>query len=325
MRKSARNRIIIWSIVSVLLIGLLAGGIIGVKNFGGFNFKLFSFSSDDLDKMSTGNAQFVKSEVKSVEINWASGTIEIRNGDTDKVEISEDASYDNNNDNAMRWSLDDGKLKIYENKNIYGFNLFSFGIFDSTRAKKLTVTLPEDISFDEFDISTASAEVTAENINTDSLDIETASGKITVDGFEGNSADINTASGTVEFAAVSADNVDVETISGECTVSGKIERLNASGVSGTFNLNVGKNNRKIDAETVSGSINIKTNCDKSGFTASYSSVSGSFSSDFAGTNKDGKFVYGSGKADYDISTVSGNIEIQPLAEDELTKWLFELS
>lgn len=30
MRKSARNRIIIWSIVSVLLIGLLTFGIIGI-------------------------------------------------------------------------------------------------------------------------------------------------------------------------------------------------------------------------------------------------------------------------------------------------------
>lgn len=33
MRKSARNRIIIWSIVSVLLIGLLTVGIIGIRNY----------------------------------------------------------------------------------------------------------------------------------------------------------------------------------------------------------------------------------------------------------------------------------------------------
>lgn len=321
MRKSARNRIIIWSIISVLLIGLLTVGIIGVRNYNVFNFKLFSFSGEDLDKMSTGSAQFDKNEVKSIDINWTSGTVEIKNGSTGKVEISENASYDKDDDNAMRWSLDDGKLKIYDSKKAFGFNWFSF----SMSPKKLTVTLPESISLDEFDVSSASAEVTAESINADTLDIETASGTIKVDSFEGNKADINTASGTVDFVAASAYEVDVETVSGECTVSGKIEKLNASGVSGVLNLTVGKNNSEISAETVSGNVNIRTNCDESGFTAHYSSVSGNFSSDFAGKNKDGKFVYGRGKADYNISTVSGNIDIQPLAEDELTKWLFELS
>lgn len=321
MRKSARNRIIIWSIVSVLLIGLLTVGIIGIRNYNAFNFKLFSFSNDEIDKMSTGNAEFDKNEVKSIDINWTSGTVEIKNGNTDKVEISENVSYDKNSDNAMRWSLDDGKLKIYDSKNAFGFHWFSF----SMSPKKLTVTLPESISLDEFDISSASAEFTAECINADTLDIETASGTIKVDSFEGNKADINTASGTVDFTAVSAEDVDVETVSGECTVTGKIEKLNVSGVSSVLNLIVGKNNSEINAETVSGNVNIRTNCDQSGFTANYSSVSGDFSSDFAGTNKNGKFVYGSGKADYNISTVSGNIDIQPLAEDELTKWLFELS
>lgn len=321
MRKSARNRIIIWSIVSVLLIGLLTVGIIGIRNYNAFNFKLFSFSNDEIDKMSTGNAEFDRNEVKSIDINWTSGTVEIKNGNTDKVEISENVSYDKNSDNAMRWSLDDGKLKIYDSKNAFGFHWFSF----SMSPKKLTVTLPESISLDEFDISSASAEFTAECINADTLDIETASGTIKVDSFEGNKADINTASGTVDFTAVSAEDVDVETVSGECTVTGKIEKLNVSGVSSVLNLIVGKNNSEINAETVSGNVNIKTNCDQSGFTANYSSVSGDFSSDFAGTNKNGKFVYGSGKADYNISTVSGNIDIQPLAEDELTKWLFELS
>lgn len=321
MRKSARNRIIIWSIVSVLLIGLLTVGIIGIKNYGALNFKLFSFSNDDLDKMSTGNAEFDKNEIKSIDINWTSGTVEIKNGNTDKVEISENVSYDENSDNAMRWSLDDGKLKIYDSKNAFGFHWFSF----SMSPKKLTVTLPESISLDEFDISSASAEFTAECINADTLNIETASGTIKVDSFEGNKADINTASGTVDFTAVSAEDVDVETVSGECTVTGKIEKLNVSGVSSVLNLIVGKNNSEINAETVSGNVNIRTNCDQSGFTANYSSVSGDFSSDFAGTNKNGKFVYGSGKADYNISTISGNIDIQPLAEDELTKWLYELS
>lgn len=321
MRKSARNRIIIWSIVSVLLIGLLTVGIIGIRNYNAFNFKLFSFSNDEIDKMSTGNAEFDKNEIKSIDINWTSGTVEIKNGNTDKVEISENVSYDKNSDNAMRWSLDDGKLKIYDSKNAFGFHWFSF----SMSPKKLTVTLPESISLDEFDISSASAEFTAECINADTLDIETASGTIKVDSFEGNKADINTASGTVDFTAVSAEDIDVETVSGECTVTGKIEKLNVSGVSSVLNLIVGKNNSEINAETVSGNVNIRTNCDQSGFTANYSSVSGDFSSDFAGTNKNGKFVYGSGKADYNISTVSGNIDIQPLAEDELTKWLFELS
>lgn len=321
MRKSARNRIIVWSIVSVLLIGLLTVGIIGIRNYGALNFKLFSFSNDDLDKMSTGSAEFDKNEVKSIDINWTSGTVDIKNSNTDKVEISENASYDKDDDNAMRWSLDDGKLKIYDSKNAFGFHWFSF----SMSPKKLTVTLPEGISLDEFDVSSASADFTAESINADTFDIETASGKITIDSFEGKKAEINTASGTIDLNRVLADDVDIETISGECTVTGKIEKLNVSGVSSVLNLTVGKNNSEINAETVSGNVNIKTNCDESGFTANYSSVSGNFSSDFAGTNKNGKFVYGSGKADYNISTVSGNIEIQPFAEDVLTKWLFELS
>lgn len=325
MKKSARNRIIIWSIVSVLLIGLLVGGIIGIRNIGSLNFKIFSFNTaaDDLDNMSTGSASLDKEDVKSIEINWLSGEIEIRKGTSDKVEISESKSYENDSDNAMRWGIDDGELKIYESKKAYQFfQFFSFG--SQSKSKKLTLTLPEDYTLEEININSASADVTAEALKADFLDVEEASGNICIDGFSGTKADINNVSGKLELYQVISDEIEVETVSGECSVSGKIDIIEAKTVSGSLDINTADGSKKIEANTVSGKVNIGTNCGESGFTANYSSVSGGFSCDLSGMNKDGKFIYGSGEADYNISTVSGDIEISAV-ENTLTQWLLDIT
>lgn len=323
MRKSARNRIIVWSIVSVLLIGLLVGGIIGIQNFGSLNLKIFSFNTaaDDLDKMSTGSASLDKEDIKSIEINWLSGEIEIKKGTSDKVEISESKSYENDSNNAMRWGIDDGELKIYESKKAFQFfQLFSSGL----QSKKLTITLPEDYTLEELNINSASADVTAEMLKADFLDVEAASGKICIDGFSGARADINNVSGKLELYQAISDEIEVETVSGECSISGKIDIIDATTVSGNLNISTADGSKKIDANTVSGKVNIGTNCGKSGFTANYSSVSGNFNCDLSGVNKDGKFICGNGDADYNISTVSGDIEISAV-ENTLVQWLLDIT
>ena len=69
-------------------------------------------------------------------------------------------------------------------------------------------------------------------------------------------------------------------------------------------------NVDINSESVSGEINISLIESISGFTAEYESVSGSFECDFAGKNRDDKFIYGNGMAEIDVETVSGNISVE---------------
>ncbi len=311
MKKSARNRIIIWSIVSVLLIAVLTGGIIGLKGAGSFNFSFFGISgipADRVDKVVTGSADFDAEKINSLDIKWTSGSVTIKNSKSDKVEISEEASFDKDSENAMCWYLsNDGTLEIYSNKKPFSFfRLFSFG---ADINKRLTVLLPEKLSLDNVKINGASADVSSCEIKAEKLDIETASGTISIDGFYGSEADLNSVSGNIELRSATADDLDIETVSGSCKTDGNIKSVDAHSVSGEINLGVGKDNRDIKAETVSGRVEIKTDCGESGFTANYSSVSGDFDCDLVGRNKDGKFIYGNGEADYNISTVSGSIKI----------------
>lgn len=307
MKKSARNRIIIWSVVSLILIGLLAAGIIGIRNYGAFDLKLFSFevTNAEFDKMSVGGSSVDSSEIKSIDINWASGEIELKNGDTDKIKFSDGFSSDTNDADAMRWQIDNGKLEIYESKNSYG--IFNF----NSPQKKLTITLPKEKYFEEFEINTASANIKVEEVNAGEGRFETASGSITVNSFEGGEADVSTVSGETEINIVSAEKVKIESVSGKCQIGGTINEIDASGISGDFNFEVQNNIKKIHAETVSGDICAKV-YDNIGFRAKHDSVSGSFSCEFEGVDSTEGFVCGSGESDFDFWTISGDVKIQKL-------------
>ncbi len=308
MKKSARNRIIAWSIVSVVLTAVLVLSIICVsKNIGSLNFWNISFTDSDLEKLSKsgdlkiGATELEASKVNSLDINWEAGKVEIINADTDKISISEDVTS-NDSEMNMCWYLDNsGELSIYATKK-------KLSLFNTYKEKTLTVTIPREYKLIDTSVSTASADVVIEEITSNEVDINSASGEVELKVSDAEKVDVENVSGDINVFASNVNKVDIDSISGKTSVDGDYSQLNVTSISGEIAPVV--NSANVDIETVSGEVNLKVAEDISGFKVDYESVSGKFNSEFAGGSSDGIFMYGNASSQFDIESVSGSISIE---------------
>ncbi len=348
MKKSARDRIIVWSIISVLLIGVLVTGIHATMRFSESvsNFFDIEISSKNLDSYNSGNSNFAPNAVKSIEINWINGEVKIIESDVKEISICETATGNIEENQKMRYHLDnDGKLEIYSGKmNVKFFNLFE----NNMKSKTLTVTIPKkindgmadsDFKLEDLKISTASSPVVIENINSEDIEVETASGNVTLTNTNSKDSDINTVSGTIDLDMITSETIETESVSGKVNVSGNYKDLNSSTISGKIQAELGKATtntvvdslfalagkvpqEKLNLDSVSGKIEIIAPENIVGFTVNHDSVSGSFNCDFANlsngeavVDKEDKFTYGNVSDDateINASTVSGEIKITAL-------------
>ena len=345
MKKSARDRIIVWSIISVLLIGVLVTGIHATMRFSESvsNFFDIEIPSKNLDSYNSGNSNFAPDKINSININWVNGDVKIIEGDVKEISISETANESLTDNEKMRYHLNnDGKLEIYSGKmKVKFFDLFG----KNMKSKTLTVTIPKkindgivdsDFKLEDLKISSASAPVVIENINSEDIEVETASGNVTLTNTNSKNSDITTVSGTIDLDMITSESIETESVSGKVNVSGNYKDLNSSTISGKIQAELGNTKtdnltdslfalagkvpqENINLDSVSGKIEIIAPENIAGFTVNHDSVSGNFNCDFANlsngetfTDKEDKFTYGdaSGNAtEINASTVSGGIII----------------
>lgn len=322
MKKSAKNRIIIWSVVSVILIGILISGISLFNHFtlGKIQIGVFEIGTD-FSNFERGNAEFDYSTIKNLHINWSSGSVNIKESTTDKIKIYEDAVSEND---RMYYKLTgNGTLEIYDKKK--AFTLIGIG-FNSNN-KNLTVEVPNKAALFDTEVSAASANVEITDCCSQDMAIGTVSGNINVLNVKGTNLEIDTASGTVTAYKCDYSDIETNSVSGRTTINtySTCESFEADSVSGeveVFFENAYNNNKlvdcrlkKIGVNSVSGGVEVNLPTEIEGFTAELSSVSGAKSVNFNGTQYDDRTVYGNGKTDIDIETVSGKIEINRIEEN----------
>ena len=310
MKKSARNRIIVWSIVSCLLVAILVFGIMNIQSIGSLAVTPIKLNNvKNLDDYVSGEAEFDKTKVSSLDVNWAAGKVNVRYSDTDKIVISEDANVENVED-RMCWYLNDkGTLSIYSEKKSQVFFGISFG-FKDNYSKTLNIEIPENMSFEELHISAASADVFADNAIAEEVNVETASGNIDIGNIKADSVDISNVSGKVDAHCNQVGEMSVSTVSGETFIVGNFRELQTESVSGSTEVSVDNGVEKIDSDSISGGIKVTLADDITGFTAKHESVSGSFNCEFNGMNKDDEFIYGDGTVEISMETVSGNMTVK---------------
>lgn len=314
MKKSARNRIILWSVISALLICVLVVGIFTMGNFQSFGIKL---ASVDFSNYESGNAEFDKDQVTDFNINWAGGNVTLKQGEGDKITIHEDGASDYD---KMQYHLDeDGKLEIYHSKKFLW--LFSIG---DTSQKDLTVTIPKNKEIEELTVSTASADVSVVDlygIPISDLKINTASGDMELEKISGGELNLDTASGDVTAKGCRFMDIDVSTASGNVDIHANAlcEKFSANSASGNVDVYfddlyitdplVSPRIEKIDCDTVSGYARIFLPENIEGFTADLDTVSGEKLTEFDCFERDDRLIYGNGRIDIKINTVSGYMEI----------------
>lgn len=273
MKGKAIARIVLFSLIALVLLGVLLAGL-GLSSFAK------PVSSQIVSVQSTGSEyEFALEEVSGLAISWASGDIDIQPADQDTVTVSEEGS----GGSSMVVRHRDSTLEIES-----GENKWRLWGGKSTQ-KDLSVRVPRDWLCQSLEISAAAA-------------------GIWVDGLPITNVVLNTASGDCAFTDCTVEKMQVNAISGDLDYSGVVKKLELNGASADCNLWLSDAPAAIEMNTASGELNLflPDNC---GFTLDRSSLSGAFQSDFAITTENDKIVCGDGACQITFSSLSGNINI----------------
>lgn len=278
MRSNAIVRIVIYSLVILLLLGILGAGL----GIGMFSFHFFRNDGD----LVTGEASIPVRDVQELEIDWASGSIQIRSADVDAVHFTETGAA--SEEEQMVYELKDGTLTIQFSK-----PSFHFG-YVSLPNKDLTITIPRDWQCQELNIDAAAASVEATELSAKTVDLDCASG-------------------VCRFENCDVTELDIDTASGDVSFTGHLRSLDCSAASADITAVLFSAPDRVDMESLSGTLELTLPAD-CGFSAELETVSGSFHSDFPATYTDGRYVYQeSGTASparIDLSGVSGDVYIR---------------
>ena len=273
MKSSAIVRIVAWSIIAVLLTGVLLCGIYGWPFMGlrfnwpsSFKFGSFAYGYADADSYSVGAGQADPKLIQEMEVYWdAGGKVEIEVYDGDKIRFDEKSAGELKENEQMRYRVKDGKLTIRYMGSTNRIN----------RLKVESVSAPIEIS----------------GLYTDNLELHNVSGNIEVEG-------------------TLASNVFTETVSGTVSLSGRFATsVQSSSVSGSVVIDSVSCPEQFYADTVRGEIELKIPT-MEGFTARYQTVSGSVNCEFKTISGKDTFTYQDGERQLKLETVSGDISIR---------------
>lgn len=327
-------RIVIWSVVLALILGcfcfLMAGG-----NMFGFNRKnvpIIQFGTDywyDDTGYAAGGAS-VSERIRNLEINWPNGSVTVtvtNDGNADALNIRETASDGSTpeEEDALRWKLDNGKLPVRYARPRHFTVASSRGkaleiriltawleniqaLRVSAVSADVDVNLPERIG--ALSVETVSGN-TRVNGDFEEVNIDTTTGVTTFSG----SADLlnaDSVSGRVDISMIrTAHAVEVDTTSGDVSVSGSAEELELDTVSGDMDVMLTDAVRSVQVDTTSGELRLTLPSDIPGFTAKLDSVSGDIEIDgFAVTGRRDTRLYGNGSARIEMDSVSGGMVIR---------------
>lgn len=300
MKTNAIVRIVIFNLVIVVLTSILVGGI--ALRDRGFDWvyrlhqgseEVSPTSADSTERHEneethdyTSSAQRTSGKIDELSIDWASGSITIRPGDTDEILYEETGDFDSAN--AMVAKVSGSKLTIrYCKDGSFLKGGFSFG---GSLHKDLTITVPRDWVCRELEIDVASADLDIRDLTIQEFDFDGASGRCTL-------------------TDCAVGELSLDTASGDVTFSGTLDTLDCDSASAKLQLELRNTPRSIDVDTASGSLTVVLPED-CGFTVSLDALSGRFSSDFATTTQNGRHVYGDGSCKINVNSMSGGVTIR---------------
>ena len=182
MKTSATIRIIIYSLLFIVLLSLLVGGILAGKWISELSFWVPSGKTKVTERS-------VNAEICSnLDIEWAAGSIKIMVGGSDKITVKE--SKDSNNPYTISTDCDDDTLSIQY------FDSFSLN-FGNLSSKDLTIIVPQNWNCEELTINGAALDIDISGLNVESLELDGAATELTFSGSlgkldcDGAAAEIN--------------------------------------------------------------------------------------------------------------------------------------
>lgn len=310
MKHNAILRIILWSVVIVLLLGILGSVLLGSAVF-----QMYKSSSVAVTPtVETKEADYIidapkesilvpknteasvpaqvntqddvttvpAAGIRELEIEWVSGNILIQSGDVAEIQISESGVTDA--DYVMQVRQKEEKLRIAFAQGTQSF--LGLGI-QGELSKDLTVVVPASWACED-------------------LEIDVASAKVEIQGLTVRDLEFNGASGECNFTDCTVDSLDVNTASGDVYFTGRLRDFDCEAASASVYAKLSNVPEEMDLETMSGLMDI-TLPEDAGFTVSMESMKASFSSEFDTTTQGNRYVCGNGQCKISVESMSGEV------------------
>ncbi|MBQ7416258.1 MAG: hypothetical protein IJW14_04390 [Oscillospiraceae bacterium] len=169
MKTKAIIRIVIYSLLFVMLTGLLLGGL----GIGYFIRNLSSGNANGSGERTTTVRQVDSGEYSNLSIEWAAGSVKIVTGYNDKIIIKE--TRDTSVTSAMITEFEGNTLKIR-----YGSN-FAFH-FGSLQSKDLLIILPKEWVCRKLEIDGAALDIDISGVTIDRMELNGASTELSFNG-----------------------------------------------------------------------------------------------------------------------------------------------
>lgn len=268
----------------------------------------------------TGSTRFPAAGLRSVDIQLDADDVRIVEGEGDVIETVWQAQ---NVDGEPVVTMEGHTLTI-RRRNPDVFKTF-FSVF-TKNGGEMTVRVPHGYGAD-YRITTTSGDVRVSEVDVETIEVSTTSGDVRVEpdaakraqmvkvGTVSGDVTVSACAGDVEVSTVSGDQfiscdankVDVNTVSGDAHVEGACDEWCADSVSGEVELlcTVAPT-KKIDLNTMSGSVRVALPADIRGFVADLSGMSGHITNEF-GPNR-----YGTCALPIHMDTMSGSLLITRL-------------
>ena len=161
MKRNAIVRIILYSFLALTLTCVMIGGILAEGFSFGIDFDIGGSTVED-------ELSLEASQIKSIEIDWAAGAVEIRTADTDRITVQEVRSDKANT--KMTYKLSGNTLQLN-----YGNAKISIGFGNGNIANKdLIITVPKDWVCEELEIDGASLDIDLQDLNVEKIDLDGA-------------------------------------------------------------------------------------------------------------------------------------------------------
>lgn len=316
------TKIIIWIIVAIVLtMSLICLLVSNVRPNGVFSDKSQHIVYEE---------EFDVTNIKNIDLDWTSGSINIYKSDSDKIRVIQKSKYELKEDELVNIDYKNETISVKEGKKKIGFFFLGFGSISTS----LDVYLP-DKEFEEVYVKISSGRANIEGIKLNKFKVKVSSGKIEIRKVISQDIEANVSSGNIEMNDVKATSLNSEVTSGKIEVnnlntnilkasvkSGKIDiegsmkQLDLKATSGKILVGDNVLPESLDVKVTSGSIDVAIP-ENEGFEASYSVTSGSFKSDFDlysnisnldKKNGEGKYKNGGNKFNFQVT--SGKIKLE---------------
>ena len=263
---------------------------------------LSDFSYPDAENYSVGAAEFSET-VEDIEIDWLAGNVAVASHSSDTVSFSEESLAVLTEDTQLHYWLDGTTLHMK-------FCCSGKWRLDGLE-KDLTVLVPENLLLTSLTVKSMSADIHLNALQAESANVGTSSGNVELtDCAVTDIVQVDTTSGWVDMSLIEPlETFTWDAVSGTLQITApKVKNFSAGSVSGEVSLSVEEEPETLSIKTTSGGIDLALPEDAS-FTLDYGSVSGDLSSELPHRTENGQYLFGGGKAEYQIGTVSGDVRI----------------